>query len=69
MGALLTIEDIAHMWGISRRYARDVLVKTPGFPPPASGSTPKLRRWARDDVVAYIHRQPAGIPQQASKYA
>lgn len=62
MGALLTLDDIAHEWGVSRRYARDVLVKTPGFPPQAPGSSPRHQRWAKDDVYAYIHRQPARTP-------
>ena len=66
MTALLTVDDIAHMWGVTRRYARDVLVKTPGFPLPAPGSSARCRRWARDDVYAYIHRQPIGrsAPQE-----
>lgn len=59
MTALLTIDDIARMWGVSRRHARDVLVKTPGFPPPAPGSGARLKRWALGDVQAYIHRKPA----------
>lgn len=63
MNALLTLDDIAQMWGVTRRYARDVLVKTPGFPATAPGSSPRIKRWARGDVETYINRQPAKIPQ------
>lgn len=31
---LLDLSDIANLYRVSRRYARDVLVKSPGFPMP-----------------------------------
>lgn len=59
MNALLTLDDIARMWGVSRRYARDVLVKSPDFPAQAPGSGPRTKRWALGAVQAYINRSPA----------
>lgn len=60
--SLLTIDDIAAMWGVTRRHARDVLVKQPGFPPLAPGASARIKRWARREIEAYINRQPAQIP-------
>lgn len=51
---LLTIDDIAAMWQVSREYARDVLVKLPGFPKPAPGSTRKQPRWLASNVEAFM---------------
>ena len=59
MTALLTIDDIARMWGVSRRHARDVLVKSPDFPKPAPGSTARLKRWSLGAVQDYILSEPA----------
>lgn len=51
---LLTIDDIAAMWQVSREYARDKLVKLPGFPSTAPGSTRKFPRWLEHDVLAFM---------------
>lgn len=59
MPELLTIEHIAAMWHCSTRHARDTLVKTPGFPPPAPGSGAKHRVWLLKDVKAFANRKPA----------
>ena len=52
--SLLTLKDIARMWDCSHRRARDVVVKQPGFPPQAPGSTPRHMRWREADVLDFI---------------
>jgi hypothetical protein len=51
---MMDLDDIARLWKVKRDYARDVLVKMEGFPPPAPGSTRKFQRWLRRDVVAFV---------------
>lgn len=53
---LLTLEDIAEMHKCDRRYARDIVVKTPGFPHEAPTSRPKHRLWIRAEVVQFVTR-------------
>lgn len=52
--SLLTLKDIARMWDCNHRRARDVVVKQPGFPRPAPGSTPRYLRWREADVADFI---------------
>lgn len=52
---LMTLDDIATLWHCSRRHARDILVKTPGFPPPAPGSTPRHQLWLRSKIMAFLN--------------
>jgi hypothetical protein len=67
MNDLMTIEQIAGMWHCSVRHARDVLVKSSGFPSPAPGSGPKHRVWVAKEVRDFAHRRtrqnPANDPQ------
>lgn len=51
---LLTLDDIAATWQVSRVYARNTLVKLPGFPRPVPGSTRKQPRWLEQDVQAFM---------------
>ena len=51
---LLTTEDIAAMYRVSYRTARDIVTKRIGFPPPIPGSTRKKPLWIRSQVRAYI---------------
>lgn len=60
---LMNIDDIATLYRVSRRHARDVLVKQPGFPKPAPGSSPKIPLWHADKIRAYIAADFAEIPQ------
>lgn len=54
---LLSIDDIAEVCQVSRRYARDVLVKSPGFPLPVLALSQKTRRWNGSDITAFLmHR-------------
>lgn len=59
---LLDLDDIAKLYRVSRRHARDVLVKQPGFPKPAPGSSPKIPLWLEDEIRAYVRRKSARIP-------
>lgn len=64
MNDLLTLEDIADLWKVSREYAQRYLVKRPEFPDLAPGSTRKRPRWRSQDVRAFIRGQenPAKNP-------
>lgn len=59
---LLTLDDIAAMYKVSRWQARDNIVKAPGFPAHAPGTTWKKPRWLASDVRAFLRRKPAQIP-------
>jgi hypothetical protein len=52
---LMTIEDIAAMWKVTREHARRYLVRLPEFPDPAPGSTRKNQRWKTEDVRAFLN--------------
>lgn len=62
MSDLMTLEEIAAIHHCSERHARDVIVKTPGFPPESPTSTPRKRLWVRSEVRAFITRKPAKFP-------
>jgi hypothetical protein len=66
---LLSLEDIAAMWRCSPRHARDVLVKSPGFPLPAPGSGTKHRVWIAKEVRDFVNRKPAKKPQEVREAA
>lgn len=51
---LLDLSDIANLYRVSRRYARDVLVKSPGFPMPVLAISQKTRRWSVADVRRWL---------------
>lgn len=53
---LLTLDDIAEMYKVSRWQARDNIVKSPGFPVPAPGTTWKKPRWLASEVQSFIRR-------------
>ncbi len=56
---MMSVEDIAALWKCEREYARDVLVKKPGFPAPAPGSTRKFQRWSKQAVLVFLSGNPA----------
>ena len=51
---LVSLTDIAVMYRVTRRYARDFLVKKPGFPKPAEGSTRKNPVWLEASLREYM---------------
>lgn len=51
---LLTLRDIANLYRVTYRYARDFLVKKPGFPSPIPGCTQRTRLWHRETISAYL---------------
>lgn len=55
---LLTLEDIAQLYKVNRRQARDAIVKAPDFPAIAPGSTPRKPRWSAVAVRRYIRQGP-----------
>lgn len=66
---LLTIDDIAALYKVSRYHARDCIVKLPGFPDLAPGSSRRSPRWLRSEVRAFLYRKSARIPQPMLKAA
>ncbi len=69
MSDLMTLEDIAQMWHCSMRHARDVLVRSDGFPPPAPGSGPKTRVWLAAEVRLFAQRGHAEITHDTRQAA
>ena len=55
---LMTIDDIAGLYKVSRRTARDSIVKQPGFPNKVHGSSVRKPRWMSEDVLTFV-RTPA----------
>lgn len=55
---LLTIDDIATLYKVSRRTARDSIVKQAGFPEKVYGSSTRKPRWRSADVSRYIEQGP-----------
>ena len=60
---LMDLDDIAAMYGYTRKYTRDFVVKQPGFPAPAPGSTFRNPRWARAKVEAFVLEESRTIPE------
>lgn len=54
--SLLTIDQIASTFQVSRNFARDYLVKRPDFPKPIPGSTRKKPLWLRDRIEDFIRQ-------------
>ena len=54
MSDLLTLDDITQMLKLSRYHVRDVVVKSPGFPPPAPGTGPRKPRWPAHAVRKFF---------------
>ena len=56
---LLDLDNIKDMCRCSRRHARDIITKLPGFPEVAPVSTSRNPLWLRVEVRAFLHRKPA----------
>lgn len=54
---LLTLDDIAAIYKVSRVYARDKLVKRAGFPRPSLALSQKMKWWMRGDVENWLKTQ------------
>ena len=55
---LMTIDDIAGLYKVKRRTARDSIVKQVGFPEKAHGSSERKPRWRAADVLRFIKQGP-----------
>lgn len=62
---LLDLNDIAALYRVPRRHARDFIVKHPGFPAPVPGSSGRFQRWSSAEVLAFINRENVGRQPQA----
>lgn len=51
---LLTTEDIAALYRVTYRTARDVIIKNPRFPKPIPSSTRRKPLWLRETIQAYV---------------
>ena len=51
---LLTLDDIAALYKVSRWQARDTIVKAPNFPAIAPGTSWKKPRWLASDVRQFL---------------
>ena len=51
---IMEIEDIAKLYGVSNKVARDRIVRSDGFPKPITGSTDRKRLWARVEIESNI---------------
>ena len=55
---LLDTEGIASLLGCTREHVTDRLSKKPGFPKPKINLSQKLRRWDKDEVMAFATTKP-----------
>lgn len=62
MSDLLTVDDIAQLWKVSRVRAVRYLTRLPEFPEPVPGSTRKTKRWRAEDVQRFLSQSPTGNP-------
>lgn len=53
---LLTLQDIADLYRVKYRFARDQLTKRPDFPKPIPGSSRKKPLWLVDTIQKYIRQ-------------
>ena len=60
---VLTLENIASIFNVSVRIARDRIVKCHNFPRPISGSTHRKRVWSRAEIEAHLTGEP--LPKAA----
>jgi len=62
---LLTADELAALYKVTRRQVLDVVVKAPGFPPIAPGTTRKKPRWLRTEVRRFLSRGPHAVDKRA----
>lgn len=60
---LLDYDDIAALYKVKRERARDTIVKQPGFPDLAPGTTWRQPRWVAAEVRSYIRRRSPQSPR------
>lgn len=57
MTELLTPQEIADMLKVPLRIAKEQVLRTNSFPPPAINLSQKTRRWLRSDVEGWINKK------------
>jgi predicted DNA-binding transcriptional regulator AlpA len=60
---LISITQIAEILNMSQAYVRDRVVRRPDFPRPSLVLSQKTKRWARDDVEAWVRAQVRAAKQ------
>ena len=53
MNALIDTAGIAELLSVTRAHATDVLTKQPDFPAPVINRSRRMRKWAREAVMAW----------------
>lgn len=66
MPKLLDLEDIAALYKVSRRHARDFITKQPGFPERVPGSSPRFPLWLEEELDDYINRRSSEGPMRGT---
>jgi predicted DNA-binding transcriptional regulator AlpA len=52
--SLIDTSGIASLLGCTREHATDRIIKKPGFPKPRIELSQKMRRWDKDEVMAFL---------------
>lgn len=56
---VMTLDDVARLFGVSRKHARDKLVKSPDFPQKIRSSSPRKPLWLRATILEFMAEVPA----------
>ena len=51
---LIGTQEIAQIVGVSRKHVTDRIVTRPDFPKPVIALSQRVRKWAEDEVMAYL---------------
>lgn len=51
---IMGLEDVAKLYGVSNKVARDRIVRCDGFPKPITGSTDRKRLWSRVEIEQHV---------------
>lgn len=51
---IMGLEDVAKLYGVSNKVARDRIVRSDGFPKPITGSTDRKRLWSRVEIEQHV---------------
>ena len=57
---LLNVDEIAALFGVSRRTVADHWISRPDFPAPAVAPSRNRRRWAREDLLKWAKPRRRG---------
>ncbi len=64
---LMSIDDIAALFDVSRRTVRDKWIPKPSFPAPRFAPSPHTRRWDRDEIIAWATPKPRKVASNQAR--